>query len=196
MGAVIQRIGSVQVRNSGTIGGNIANGSPIGDMPPMLIALSAGLTLRHKDKSRKIALEDFFVDYGKQDRKPGELVWAIEVPKPKPNQHFKAYKITKRFDQDISAVLGAFLFTLDGERIVDARIAFGGMAATPKRALKTESELLGKTLAAAISVKLEDYAPISDMRASADYRRETAQALLTKALLELQGERNTRVLVA
>jgi len=196
MGAVINRIGSVQVRNSGTIGGNIANGSPIGDMPPMLMALGATLTLRHGETTRQIPLEDFFIDYGKQDRKPGELVAHIEVPKLKFNQHFKAYKITKRFDQDISAVMGAFLFTLDGERIIDARIAFGGMAATPKRALKTEAALKGKTGAEAMGVKLDDYAPISDMRASAGYRLETAQALLTKALLELQGERNTRVLVA
>ena len=196
MGAVVQRIGSVQVRNSGTIGGNIANGSPIGDMPPMLMALGATLTLRAGDSERDMPLEDFYIDYGKQDRKAGELVWRVAAPLTKPNQIFKAFKISKRFDQDISAVMGAFLFTMERQRIVDVRIAFGGMAATPKRALKTETALRGKTLAEGLSVQLDDYAPIGDMRASADYRRETAQALLTKALLELQGETQSRVLVA
>jgi xanthine dehydrogenase small subunit len=162
----------------------------------MLMALGATLTLRHGEAARQIPLEHFFIDYGKQDRKPGELVSRIEVPKLKSDQQFKAYKITKRFDQDISAVMGAFLFTLDGEHIVEARIAFGGMATTPKRALKAEADLRGKTLHEAMQVKLQDYTPIGDMRASADYRRETAQALLTKALLELQGETHTRVLVA
>ena len=194
VGSVVHRIGSVQVRNSGTIGGNIANGSPIGDMPPMLIALGAVLVLRKGETERKMPLEDFFIDYGRQDRSAGELVWCIEVPKLKEGQHFKAYKITKRFDQDISAVLGAFLFTLDGDRISDIRIAFGGMAAIPKRALKTEAALRGKTLREAMSVTLDDYAPIADMRASAEYRRETAAALLKKALLEIQNAENIRVL--
>ena len=194
LGSVIARIGSVQVRNSGTIGGNIANGSPIGDMPPMLIALGAGLTLRHGEIERHMALEDFFIDYGKQDRKAGELVWAIDVPKLKSNQYFKAYKISKRFDQDISAVMGAFLFTLENQTISHVRIAFGGMAPTPKRAFKTEAALKGKNLQDALQVTLNDYAPISDMRASAEYRSETAQALLTKALMELQGLAQSRVL--
>ena len=194
IGAVMHRLGSVQVRNSGTIGGNIANGSPIGDMPPMLIAMGARLTLRAGDSERQISLEDFFLDYGKQDRKFGELVWRIEVPFVNQNQIFKAYKITKRFDQDISAVLGSFLFTLDGDHISQARIAFGGMAATPKRALKTEAALRGKSLREALSIRLDDYTPIGDMRASAEYRRETAAALLKKAILELQGTENTRVL--
>ena len=191
---VVHRIGSVQVRNSGTIGGNIANGSPIGDMPPMLIALGAILVLRTGATERKMPIEDFFINYGKQDRNAGELVWRIEVPLTRPNQFFKAYKITKRFDQDISAVMAGFMFTMDGDRIVAARIAFGGMAATPKRAAKTEAILRGKTLGEATSVTLDDYAPIGDMRASAEYRRDTAQALLKKALLELQGMANTRVL--
>ena len=194
IGAVVHRIGSVQVRNSGTIGGNIANGSPIGDMPPMLIALGATLVLRNDETERKMPIEDFFIDYGKQDREAGELVWRIELPFTKPNQIFKAYKITKRFDQDISAVLGAFLFTMDGDCIEEAGIAFGGMAATPKRALKTEAALRGKTLREAMSIILDDYTPIGDMRASAEYRRETAAALLKKALLEIESAENMRVL--
>ena len=195
-GAVVNRIGSTQVRNSGTIGGNIANGSPIGDTPPMLIALDATLVLRHGETERQMPLEDFFVAYGKQDRQAGELVWRVDVPLTKPNQIFKAYKISKRFDQDISAVMGAFLFTLDFDVITDVRIAFGGMAATPKRATKTEAALKGKTLAQAMGVTLDDFTPLTDMRASAAYRSETAANLLKKAVLELQGETQTRVLVA
>ena len=195
---VMHRLGSVQVRASGTVGGNIANGSPIGDMPPMLIALNAIMHLRMGDATRSMPLEDFFIAYGRQDRAPGELVWQIDVPKLKPDQIFKAYKVTKRFDQDISAVMAAFLLTLDNNKIIAARIAFGGMAATPKRASKTEAALVGKTLSEALGVTLDDYAPIDDMRASAAYRMQTANALLRKALLEAGGmmASQTRVLSA
>jgi xanthine dehydrogenase small subunit len=198
MGEVMTRIGSAQVRASGTIGGNIANGSPIGDMPPMLIALNAKLHLRLGAEQRVISLEDFFIAYGKQDRTAGELVWQIDVPKLVPNQIFKAYKISKRFDQDISAVMAAFLFTLNGNRIETVRIAFGGMAATPKRATIAEQALVGKTLTEALGVSLNDYAPIDDMRASAAYRVEAANALLRKALLEAGGlaQSQTRVMSA
>lgn len=198
MGHVMTRLGSAQVRASGTIGGNIANGSPIGDMPPMLIALNAKLHLRLGADTRTMPLEDFFIAYGKQDRAAGELVWAIEVPKLAPNQIFKAYKISKRFDQDISAVMAAFQFTLNGNGIEKARIAFGGMAATPKRATIAEQALVGKTLTEALGISLNDYAPIDDMRASAAYRMETANALLRKALLEAGGldQSQTRVMSA
>ena len=146
IGEVIRRIGAKQVRASGTIGGNIANGSPIGDSPPMLIALGATLHLRRESRERFLPLEDFFVAYGKQDRAAGELVWRVDVPKLKANEAFRAFKLTKRFDQDISAVMGAFKFTLEGRTIQSARIAFGGMAATPKRALKAEAALRGISL--------------------------------------------------
>ena len=118
----------------GTIGGNIANGSPIGDTPPALIALGATLRLQKGDAQRDLALENFFLAYGKQDRAAGEFVRSVHVPKLEANERFRCYKISKRFDQDISAAMGAFKFTLDGSRIEAARIAFGGMAATPKRA--------------------------------------------------------------
>jgi xanthine dehydrogenase small subunit len=198
MGEVMTRLGSAQVRASGTIGGNIANGSPIGDMPPMLIALNAKLHLRLGAETRAMPLEDFFIAYGKQDRAAGELVWAIEVPKLAPNQIFKAYKISKRFDQDISAVMAAFQFALNGHGIEKARIAFGGMAATPKRATMAEQALVGKTLTEALGISLNDYAPIDDMRASAAYRLEAANALLRKALLEVGGlsQSQTRVMSA
>jgi xanthine dehydrogenase small subunit len=190
-GEVLRRLGSTQVRASGTVGGNIANGSPIGDTPPMLIALGATLVLRHGERERSLPLEDFFVAYGKQDRKPGELVWRIDVPKLKSDEAFRAYKISKRFDQDISAVMAGFKFALAGRRVSSARLAFGGLAATPKRAAHAEAALAGASLGdekswgAAISALAQDFAPISDMRASAAYRLDVAQALLRKALIEL-----------
>ena len=201
IGEVIRRLGAKQVRASGTIGGNIANGSPIGDSPPMLIALGATLRLRHGENERRIPLEDFFVAYGKQDRAAGELVWRVDVPKLKENEAFRAYKLTKRFDQDISAVMSAFKFTLGGRTIASARIAFGGMAATPKRALKSEAALRGVSLDApkdwerAIADMAVDYQPIGDMRASAEYRLVTARAFLHKALMEVASGRSgaTRV---
>lgn len=195
IGEVLRRIGSRQVRSSGTVGGNIANGSPIGDMPPLLIALGSRLVLRKGEEQRDILLEDYFIDYGKQDRKPGELVWRIDIPKLKSNERFFAHKISKRFDQDISAVLAAFKFVITGRVIGAATLAFGGMAATPRRARNTEDVLKGLKLDApetweeAIGRLAEDFTPLNDMRASANYRMETAKALLLKALHELVGER-------
>ena len=143
VGELLRRLGSKQVRASGTIGGNIANGSPIGDTPPLLIALDAKLHLRKGRVRRTIALEDFFIAYGKQDRAPGELVTGVTAPRLNKSQRLRCYKISKRFDQDISAVLGAVRLTLRGGRITEARIAFGGMAATPKRAKAAEQALRG-----------------------------------------------------
>jgi len=201
LGELIRRVGSRQVRAVGTIGGNIANGSPIGDMPPALIALGATLELAHGEDGRALPLEDYFIAYGKQDRQPGEFVAGLLVPKLAPNQVFRAYKISKRFDEDISAVMGAFRFTIDDGVITEARIAFGGMAATPKRALNAEARLTGAQPAraaswgAAIEALGEDYAPISDMRASSAYRMETAKALLAKALVECAGAPTSRTRV-
>ncbi|MBL4596660.1 MAG: xanthine dehydrogenase small subunit [Robiginitomaculum sp.] len=182
-GEVIRRTGSVQVRNAGTLGGNIANGSPIGDMAPVLIALGAKLTLAKQGSTREILLEDFFVAYGQQDLGPGEYVRSIFIPTG--SAQLATWKISKRFDQDISAVLGAFCFSLAGGRITELRIAYGGMAATPKRALATEAVLLGQVpseeiLATATLSLAEDFTPISDMRASSSYRMQSAQALLRK----------------
>jgi xanthine dehydrogenase small subunit len=200
IGEVLRRLGSKHVRASGTIGGNIANGSPIGDMPPMLIALGATLHLRHGEVERQLPLEQFFLSYGKQDRKPGELVWRIDVPKLSHNEKFRAFKISKRFDQDISAVMFAIKLQMSGSHIVAARLAMGGMAATPKRATETEAALLTINLTDeaswndALEALARDYQPISDMRASSTYRLETAQALLHKTLLELAGDTQTRLL--
>ncbi|ODN69680.1 xanthine dehydrogenase small subunit [Methylobrevis pamukkalensis] len=193
IGEMMRRIGSRQVRSAGTVGGNVANGSPIGDTPPVLIALGSTVELRKGDESRALPLERFFIDYGRQDREPGEFVAGLMVPKLGPGQQFRAYKISKRFDQDISAVLGAFRFTLENGVITDARIAFGGMAATPKRAVLAESRLIGAepvkaaSWAPALEGLSQDFRPLTDMRASAHYRLETARALLAKALVEIAG---------
>lgn len=198
MGELIRRIGSVQIRNSGTIGGNIANGSPIGDSMPALIAAGATVTLRMGALERTMPLEDYFIDYGKQDRQPGEFVARISVPLPNENLHYRAYKISKRFDQDISAVCACFAFEVNKGKIEDARIAYGGMAATPKRAAAAERALVGEAFDAdrieqAVAALAEDFSPISDMRASADYRMAVAQNLLRKAFIEMSGEADIRL---
>jgi xanthine dehydrogenase small subunit len=190
---VLRRFGSIQVRASGTVGGNIANGSPIGDLAPMLIALGASLELRREEKIRRLPLEDFFIAYGKQDRAAGEFVRRLLVPKLAPHWNFRAYKITKRSDEDISAVLAAFCLKVEGERIVDARIAFGGMAATPKRAKAVEENLRGLSLAdrggwhLAAEAVGKDFKPLTDLRASAAYRSRVAGNLVIKALAEIAG---------
>ena len=197
-GEVIRRIGSVQIRNSGTIGGNIGNGSPIGDTSPILIALNATLTLRRNGSTRTLPIEDFFIDYGRQDLNQGEFIESIHIPKLRATQILKAYKISKRFDQDISAVCAGFLFSLKNDVITDIRIAFGGMAATPKRAMHTEAALRGKTLSEenislACSQLDRDFAPISDMRASAEYRLQVAKNLLHKAYIEIDQDQPIRL---
>ena len=190
LGELVRRYGSTQVRNAATIGGNIANGSPIGDGPPALIALGAQLYLRRGDDFRNIALEDYFIDYGKQDRKIGEFIIGVAIPE-QPN-NLKCYKITKRFDQDISTLCGCFNITRHSGKITSARIAFGGMAETPKRATSVETALIGKlwtqdTITAAVTKFSTDYQPISDVRASAAYRAQTAQNLLQRYFDETFG---------
>ena len=201
LGSLLRRFAGLQVRTVGTIGGNIANGSPIGDTPPALIALGSTLTLQRAAQTRTLALEDFFIAYGKQDRQPGEFVRSVRVPRLGPHDRFRCYKISKRFDSDISAVMGAFKFGLDGGRVVSARIAFGGMAATPRRAGRAEAALQGVSLSdqaswsPALSAIATEFSPIDDQRASADYRRDTARALLRKALIEVAGAPTTHTRV-
>ena len=189
--AMLRRYGSAQVRAAATIGGNIANGSPIGDGPPALIALGATLYLRQGDVRRSLPLEEFFLDYGKQDRRPGEFVESITIPR-QPDR-LRCYKLSKRFDQDISAVCGCFNITVDNGRVTAARIAFGGMAGIPKRARHVEAALVGQawsdaTITAAMQVFAQDYTPLSDMRASADYRLQTAANMLRRYFLEDTGK--------
>jgi xanthine dehydrogenase small subunit len=191
LGIMMARFGSAQVRASGTVGGNIANGSPIGDLAPALIALGARVELRGRGAPRELALEDFFIAYGKQDRAPGEYVAALIVP-PRTGE-YRAFKVSKRFDEDISAVMAAFRLTLDGRRVSSARIAYGGMAATPKRARGAEAALVGADLddpaswAPAKAAIASDFTPLTDMRASAAYRAEVAANLVTRALIEISG---------
>jgi xanthine dehydrogenase small subunit len=186
---MLRRLGSVQVRNAGTIGGNIANGSPIGDGPPPLIALGAKIVLNKGSVRRTVALEDFYIAYGKQDRAPGEFLETIVVPKPKAGTIFHVYKLSKRFDQDISAVCAAFALTVEGGVARGVRIAYGGMAGTPKRALSAEATLEGKpwneaSVASAMAALENDFKPLTDMRASAAYRLLAAKNLLRRAYLD------------
>ena len=184
---LIRRFGSVQVRNSATVGGNIANGSPIGDLPPALIALGAQLVLQRGNATRTIPIGEFFIDYGKQDLLPGEFLRAIEIPDHKGT--FGCYKLSKRFDQDISAVCGCFRIWAEDGVVREVRLAFGGMAATPKQAKEAEKSLIGQpwneaAVRCAMDKLSEDFSPISDMRASADYRMETAQNMLLRFFVE------------
>ncbi|WP_245410951.1 xanthine dehydrogenase small subunit [Microvirga flavescens] len=191
LGELMRRFGSAQVRASGTVGGNIANGSPIGDLAPALIALGATLELRNGATTRNLPLENFFIAYRRQDRAEGEFVRGVSVPKLKANEAFRAYKVSKRLDEDIAAVMGAFRFTLEGRTIADARIAFGGMAGTPKRAALTEKAMFGASLddasswEAGFAAMAQDYQPMDDHRASAAYRSTVARNLLLKALSEI-----------
>jgi xanthine dehydrogenase small subunit len=203
LGELLRRLGSKQVRAVGTVGGNIANGSPIGDTPPALIALGSTIELRKGKTLRTLPLEDFYVEYGKQARLPGELLTGITIPRLGPGQLFRCFKISKRYDQDISSVMGAFRFSIDGAGVVrDARIAYGGMAGIPKRATNAEKALVGTALRdsrawqAAFNALRGEFSPIDDHRASARYRVETAHALLGKALIEAAGTASTRTRVA
>ncbi|MGF1476227.1 MAG: xanthine dehydrogenase small subunit [Geminicoccaceae bacterium] len=189
MEEMLRRFACPQVRNAATVGGNIANGSPIGDGSPALIAAGATLHLRQGMTKRCLPIEAFFLDYGEQDRAPGEFLTKISVPKPKPGSHYRCYKISKRLDQDISAVLGAFMVKLEGEAVAAARLAFGGMAAIPKRSTAAEAVLIGRlwdraSMEAAAAALAKDFEPISDMRASADYRLMAARNLLTRFWIE------------
>jgi xanthine dehydrogenase small subunit len=193
LGELMRRFGSIQVRVSGTVGGNIANGSPIGDLAPALIALGGRVVLRKGAATRKLPLEDFFIAYGKQDRAPGEFVLAVEAPRLAERQHYRAFKVSKRFDEDISAVMMGIRLDLEGRRVVAARIAFGGMAATPKRAANAEKALVGVSLdeptswRAARAALSSDFAPLTDQRASAAYRMAIAANLLERAPVEIAG---------
>jgi xanthine dehydrogenase small subunit len=191
---LLRRLGGLQVRNIGTVCGNIANGSPIGDMPPALIAAGATLVLRKGATRREMPLEAYFLAYGKQDQQPGEFVEAVIVPKIRAGRIFKIAKLSKRFDQDISAVCMGLSVGVEAGRVTDARIAFGGMAATPKRAAASEAALAGRpwaaeTIEAAAQALAHDFTPITDMRASAEYRLDAARNLLRRAFLESAASR-------
>ena len=188
---LIKRYGSTQVRNAATIGGNIANGSPIGDGSPALIALDATLHLRKGSKTRQMPIADYFIEYGKQDRDIGEFVTGVSIPKVADNLH--CYKLSKRFDQDISAVCGCIWIEVNDDIISRVRLAYGGMAGIPKRAKHAEDALNGKdwsedTIRQAMDEMSKDFTPLSDMRASAEYRMQTAQNMLLRVWHERNGE--------
>jgi xanthine dehydrogenase small subunit len=190
------RFASLPVRQAGTMGGNVANGSPIGDSAPVLIALDAALVLRQGERERRMPLADFYVDYMKNRLEPGEFVQAIEVPLPAgaDSRTLRAYKISKRFDSDISAVSAGLAIELDAAGTVrDVRLAFGGMAAIVKRARAAEAALRGRpwdeaALGAAVAELAHDFKPLTDMRASAAYRRQVAGNLLRRFWLETRRE--------
>jgi xanthine dehydrogenase small subunit len=186
---MVRRIGSRQIRNRGTIGGNVANASPIGDTPPALLALDATFLLRAGAARRRVAAADFFLGYRKTALEPGEFLEAIEVPLPATRDPFAIYKVSKRFEQDISAVCGAFWLRLRDGAVADVRIGLGGMAAIPARARKTEAALHGgawtrEAATAAMQVLAEEFSPLTDMRASAAYRAQVARNLLLRFWLE------------
>ncbi len=194
---ILRRYGSVQIRNVGTIGGNIATASPIGDTLPLLLSLNARILIQTKKKNKEIFLKDFFIRYRKTKLKTGEFIKSIKIPIYK-NNKFKAYKISKRFDDDISSVCASFNFKIKNQRIKDACIAFGGMSEIPKRAAKCEKFLLNSKFSEDIFNKAknllkQDFNPIDDMRASKQYRLEIAQNLLLKFFLETKANKLIRI---
>jgi len=188
-----QRFASQPIRSTGTLGGSVANGSPIGDSAPWMIVLGAEIVLRSDKGQRALLLQDFYLDYMKKDWQPGEFVEAVRIPAPRPGQQFRTYKLAKRYDQDISAVCAAFSLELDGGIVRNAHIAYGGMAATSRRAPMAEAAINGRqwneaTLQAGIAALATDYTPLTDMRATASYRMRTAQNLLRRFWLETRPD--------
>ncbi len=195
---IFLRFASPPIRNAATLAGNIANGSPIGDSMPALLVLDTSLVLRRGAARRTLALDAFYLDYMKNALAPGEFVEKILIPLPVDGQQVESYKISKRFDQDISAVCGAYRVVLDGDRVSDIRIAYGGMAAIPQRARQSEKVLSGKawtedSIAEAIKALDADYSPISDMRSSAAYRRQVCANLLYRFYLDSTGAADERL---
>ena len=190
-GQLLHRFASLQIRNQATLGGNIGNASPIGDAPPLLLALGAQVVLRKGRSTRTLPLQGYFIDYRVTAREDGEFIEKIIVPRADARRAFRAYKVSKRLDDDISAVCAAFDLRVEDGVVREVRAAFGGMAAIPKRATACEAALLGRpwtqaSVEAACTALAEDFTPLSDFRASKQYRLLTAQNLLRKCFIELQ----------
>lgn len=186
---LFRRFASMPIRHVGTLVGNIANGSPIGDSMPALICIGARIKLRRGSQTRELALQDLYIDYQKNVMLPGEFIESVLIPERDAHLKLKSYKLSKRFDQDISAVCAAFSMRLDGDRVKHITIAYGGMAAIPKRAVITENFILGKpwsedTVRQSMALLTQDYTPLTDMRASANYREQSAAHLLYRFYLE------------
>jgi xanthine dehydrogenase small subunit len=186
------RFASPPIRHAGTLGGNVANGSPIGDAPPVLMALDAAIELRRGAQVRRMPLTDFYLDYMKNALEPGEFVQGLAVPLAAFKCQVRAYKISKRFDCDISALCAGLAILLDGDTVQSVRLAYGGMAGTVKRAALAEAALVGQpwtqdAVRRAQQALAQDFKPMSDMRASADYRLQVAQNLLQRLWLETRA---------
>jgi len=195
-GQLLHRFASRQVRNNGTMGGNVANASPIGDTPPVLLALEACIELASAEGNRWLPLHEFFLDYKKTQQKQGEYLRMIRIPRLQENQSLKVYKISKRLEDDISAVLAAFKFTLEGkvgaQTVTAVTSGFGGMAGIPKAATNLEQALLNKEVSMqafeqAAQVLGQDFAPMTDVRATSEYRMQVAQNLIQKCAFELSN---------
>jgi xanthine dehydrogenase small subunit len=168
----------------------VANASPIGDTPPVLLALDASVELASATTQRKVALKDFFLGYKQTVLEDGEYIRNVIIPKPEDNTYVKLYKVSKRYEDDISAVMAAFFFKIEQGLISEVRLAFGGMAATPKFAESAQALLLGKqmndeVLTQAMRAISDDFAPMTDVRATDKYRIKVAQNLLQKAFIEI-----------
>ena len=195
--SILKRYGSVQIRNVGTIAGNIATASPIGDTLPLLLSLDAKIILDGPKNRELMSLNKFFISYRKTRLKKGQFIYSVKIPIYKKNI-FKAYKISKRFDDDISSVCGSFNIEIYKNRIKKIKIAYGGMSEIPKRAKNTEKILINssfseKVLNNAVKNLERDYKPIDDMRASKSYRMEKAKNLLMKCFLEVRNKKELRL---
>ena len=191
---ILKRLGSRQIRNVGTIGGNLGNGSPIADIPPILFTWDAALDLVDSDGNRRsVPVCEFYKGYKETLLQDCEYIAKIRVPSQSINDFHRFYKVSKRLEDDISSVMGAFRFEAVGDEISLARVAFGGMAATPVRALEIEKNLIGKRITDDVIKMVEhqildELTPISDVRASSKYRLEIAQAMLRRSLQEFSGQ--------
>ncbi|MCP4998305.1 MAG: xanthine dehydrogenase small subunit, partial [Hyphomicrobiales bacterium] len=190
---LIRRFGSSQVRAMGTIAGNIGNASPIGDGPPALMALGAGLVLASVHRERDIRLDEFFTGYRQTVMDADEVITKITIPLPGPDEHFRVYKISKRYDQDISTVCGAFHMAMQNNIVSKARIAFGGMAATSQRCPSAEKTLVGKALSPEVVSDASGaidrhFSPMTDGRGSAGYRSTVAANLVERFIRDISGE--------
>ena len=194
---ILKRYGSIQIRNVGTIAGNIATASPIGDTLPLLLTLDAKVVVQGLKKTKVFSLNEFFISYRKTKLKKGEFIYSIKIPINK-NKIFKAYKISKRFDDDISSVCGSFSFLIKKNKIIKVAIAYGGMSEIPKRALTiekklTNSEFSENTFSKAANLINKDFSPLDDMRASKNYRINVAKNLLLKAFYEIKNRQKIRI---
>ena len=188
-----RRFASLPIREAGTMGGNIANGSPIGDSAPVLMALGACILLRHGPSTRAMPLQDFYLDYMQNQSQPGEFVLALQVPLPQADDVLRVYKLSKRHDCDISGLAAGFWLRLQGGTVADVRLAFGGLAGIVKRAAGAEAALLGQAWTegnaqAAMAALDNDFQPLSDLRASASYRRRAARNLVHRFWLETRPD--------